>query len=419
LYDRGELGGLGDMRVGMVAYAYYEGNSRIEQYANALVMRGDQVDVIALNRGGDPEFETLDGVNVYRAQNRKRRRENFLTYVFQVAIFMVRSFFFLAKKHFENPYDVIHVHSVPDFLVFSALVPKLCGVPVILDIHDILPEFYLTKFRARERSLIYKLLVLIEQASIAFSDHVIIANPIWRERLLRRSAKPGKVTAIWNYPDPRIFFPRRKTRSDGKFVMTYPGSLNWHQGLDIAIQAFAKVVDQIPEAEFRIHGEGPERENLIRLAHTLGIDGKIVFSDFLPIREIAELMANSDLAIVPKRANSVFGTEAASTKIMEFMAVGVPVIVSRTKIDTLYHNDATVRFFDSDDSDELAKAILQLYSSPERRSELAANSLAYVAQNSWDLKKADYLAVVDEVARRKLSNQQPEIKRSIAKGGDQ
>jgi hypothetical protein len=50
---------------------------------------------------------------------------------------------------------------------------------------------------------------------------------------------------------------------------------------------------------------------------------------------------------------------------------------------------------------------------------LAANSLAYVAQNSWDLKKADYLAVVDEVARRKLSNQQPEIKRSIAKGGDQ
>jgi glycosyltransferase involved in cell wall biosynthesis len=387
------------MRVGMVAYAYYEGNRRIEQYANALVTRGDQVDVFALNRGGDPALETLDGVNVYRAQSRKRRRENFPTYVLQVAMFMARSFFFLAKKQFQNPYDVIHVHSVPDFLVFSALVPKLFGVPVILDIHDILPEFYITRFRTSKRSLTFKLLVLIERASIAFSNHVIIANLIWRERLLRRSAKPGKVTAIWNYPDPQIFFPRQKTRSDGKFVLTYPGSLNWHQGLDIAIRAFAKVVDRIPEAEFRIYGDGPERENLIRLTQELGIGSKIVFSDFLPIREIAELMANSDLAIVPKRANSVFGTEAASTKIMEFMSLGVPVIVSRTKIDTLYHNETTVKFFDSDDSGELAKAILHLCTNPERRSELAANSLAYVAQNRWDLKKADYLALVDGLAR--------------------
>jgi glycosyltransferase involved in cell wall biosynthesis len=406
------------MRVGMVAYAHYDSNRRIEQYANALVMRGDQVDVLALNRGGDPKFETLAGVNVYRAQNRTRRRENFLTYVFQVAIFMVRSFWFLTKKQFENPYDVIHVHSVPDFLVFSALIPKLFGVPVILDIHDILPEFYSMRFRAGEHSLIFKLLVLIEQASVAFSDHVIVANLIWRERLLRRSAKPTKVTAIWNYPDPQIFFPREKTRSDGKFVLTYPGSLNWHQGLDIAIRAFAKVIDRIPEAEFWIYGEGPERENLIRLAHELGIDGKILFRGFLPIREVAELMANSDLAIVPKRASSTFGTEAASTKIMEFMSLGIPVIVSRTKIDSLYHNEATVEFFDSDDSDALARAILQLYSSPERRSELAANSLAYVAQNKWDLKKADYFAVVDNLARPRVSTRQPEAKRSVAKNDD-
>jgi glycosyltransferase involved in cell wall biosynthesis len=173
--------------------------------------------------------------------------------------------------------------------------------------------------------------------------------------------------------------------------------LNRHQGLDIAIQAFAKATDQMPNAEFWIYGEGPERENLVRLAHELKLDGKILFSDFVPIREVAELMANSDLGIVPKRANSVFGTEAASTKIMECMAVGVPVIVSRTKIDTLYHNDATVKFFDSDDSDELAKAILNLYSNPLFRRKLAENALDYVAQNSWDAKKADYLAIIERL----------------------
>jgi glycosyltransferase involved in cell wall biosynthesis len=385
------------MRVCMVAYAFFEGNARIQQYAKALAMRGDTVDIIALNHGTDPTFESLDGVNVCRAQTRRVRQETFRTYVLQVVTFLFRSIFFLGKRHFQNPYDLIHVHSVPDFLVFTALIPKLCGVPVILDIHDILPEFYLTKFQVGECSFIFKALVFIEKISIGFSDHVIIANPIWRERLLHRSAREEKVTAILNYPDPQIFVPRPKTRSDGKFVLIYPGSLNRHQGLDIAIQAFAKATDQMPNAEFWIYGEGPERENLVRLAHELKLDGKILFSDFVPIREVAELMANSDLGIVPKRANSVFGTEAASTKIMECMAVGVPVIVSRTKIDSLYHNDATVKFFDSDDSDELAEAILNLYSNPLFRRKLAENALDYVAQNSWDAKKADYLAIIERL----------------------
>jgi glycosyltransferase involved in cell wall biosynthesis len=392
----------------MVAYAYYDGNARIQQYAKALVLRGDKVDVIALNQGTAPTFETVDGVNVYRVQTRERRGEKFRTYVLQVVTFILRSMFFLGKRQFKNPYDVIHVHSVPDFLVMCALTPKLRGVPVILDIHDILPEFYVAKFHVGERSVIFKVLVLIERISVAFSNHVIIANPIWRERLVRRSASAEKVTAIANYPDPKVFFRRHKTRSDGKFVLIYPGSLNWHQGLDIAIQAFAKVVEQMPNAEFRIYGEGPERDNLIRLTHELGLEGKISFAGFVSIKEIAKVMANSDVAIVPKRASSGFGTEAASTKIMEFMAVGVPVIVSRTKIDTLYHNDNTVRFFDSDNSDELAKAMVDLYSNSALRNYLVTNALDYVAQNNWDTKKADYLAIVDRLTGRGLNNQHPE-----------
>lgn len=404
------------MRVCMVAYAYYEGNARIEQYAKALVLRGDTVDLIALNRGTSPKFETLEGVNVYRVQTRKLRREKFLTYVFQVLTFMFRVFLVLTKRQFKNPYDLIHVHSVPDFLVLSALVPRLCGTPIILDIHDILPEFYRSKFEVSERSMIFKLLVLIEKISIAFSAHVIVANPIWRERLLRRSAKADKVTAIWNYPDPQIFFRRPKTRADGKFILIYPGSLNRHQGLDIAIQAFAKVIEQMPNAEFRIYGEGPERDDLVRLAHELGLSGKISFNDFVPIRDVAELMANSDLAIVPKRASSVFGTEAASTKIMEFMALGVPVVVSRTKIDTFYHSDDTVRFFDSDASDELAKAMFDLYSNSSLREHLVRNALEYVAQNSWDTKKVEYLAIVDRLAGREVDNRQHEVKCSTRNG---
>lgn len=383
------------MRVGVVAYAYYESNRRLQQYVHALVQRGDTVEVICLNHGGLPE--TSEGAKVYRIQDRKLGRESLLKYAFQLALFMLRSFFLLAKKQWQHPYDLIHVHSVPDVLVFSALVPKLAGVPIILDIHDILPEFYLSKFRTKKRSLFFKFLVLAEKASIAFSDHVIIANPIWHERLLERSASSDKVTTIGNYPDPQIFFPRPEKHTNGKFVMIYPGTLNWHQGLDIAIQAFAKVVEEIPTAEFWIYGEGPERDNLIQLAHRLGVEAKMLFSDFLPSQKLADIVASSDVAVVPKRSNSVFGTEAASTKIMEFMSVGIPVIVSRTKIDTLIHSDSTVRFFDSDDPDNLAHAILCLYRNPAQRRQLRTNALAYVSENRWEKKKSDYLAIVDRL----------------------
>ncbi len=398
------------MKVGMVAYAYYEGNRRIQQYADALVQRGDSVEIICLNRGGSPAFETLNGVKVCRIQNRTVLRESFSNYVFQVLTFMLRSFWILAKKHFKDPYDVIHIHSVPDFLVFSGLVPKLGGVPLILDIHDILPEFYMTKFRTGKESFVFKLLMLVEKASIAFSNHVIIANPIWHERLLQRSATPDKVTTIANYPDTEMFYPRPKKRTDEKFIMIYPGSLNRHQGLDIAILAFARVVGRMSNAELRIYGEGPEKDRLFLLAHELKLEDKILFSDFVTYQEVAELMADSDLGIVPKRATSIFGTEAASTKIMEFMAVGVPVIVSRTKIDTFYHNDTRVRFFDSDDPDKLGQAILDLYSSPALRKELATNALDYVAQNSWNTKQVDYLTIIDRLAGRRLNNSHAESK---------
>jgi len=53
---------------------------------------------------------------------------------------------FIARRQFSTRYQLIHVHSVPDFLVFAAIVPKLLGTPVVLDIHDVLPEFYASKF---------------------------------------------------------------------------------------------------------------------------------------------------------------------------------------------------------------------------------------------------------------------------------
>ena len=392
----------------MLTYSLYEYDTRVQQYVDTLQRRGDTVDVIALCQEGQSKFEIVDGVNVYRIQHRTRDEQGPLTYLLKILRFFCHSALMISRRHIANPYQLIHVHSVPDFLVFAALIPKLSGVPVILDIHDILPEFYSSKFDAPPASLAFRLLLLIERGSAGFANHVIIANHLWRERLLSRSVRAGKCTAIRNYPDPRIFVVRPKGRSDEKFLVMYPGTLNSHQGLDIAIRAFAKVKNQLPNAEFHIYGEGPMKPTLVALAAELGLNGKVSFKDLVPVEQIARLMAHADLAVVPKLASSSFGTEAASTKVFEFLALGVPVIVSRTKIDSFYFNDSTVRFFESENVDDLAQCMLELAQDQPLRLRLAKNGLEYAQRNSWDVKQQDYLRLVDSMVQNKILMQQAE-----------
>lgn len=394
------------MRICMITYSFYEYDTRVQQYANTLRQRGDTVDIIALQAEGQPKLNVVDGVSVYGIQKRVRDERGPLSYLWRIFRFFVHSTLTLSRLHLARPYQLIHIHSVPDFLVFAGVVPRLSGVPVILDIHDILPEFYSSKFNARPNSVAFRLLLLVEKASTSFANHVIIANHLWHERLISRSVRPEKCTAIRNYPDPQKFAVRLNSTRGPKFLVMYPGTLNSHQGLDIAIRAFAKIKDRIPDGEFHIYGDGPMKTELTSLARGLGLNGSVVFKDFVPVEKIARLMAESDLAVVPKRASSSFGTEAASTKVFEFLALGVPVILSRTKIDSFYFSDSIVKFFESENVDDLAHCMLDVAQHPQLGAQFSRNGLQYAQENSWDLKKQDYFHLVDSLVRKEPLAQQ-------------
>jgi glycosyltransferase involved in cell wall biosynthesis len=366
------------------------------RYAETLAARGDHVDVYALRLSdGEPDV-TVNGVNVFKIQTRKREQTSKRSYLFPLLSFLLCATWKLALRRPRLRYDVIHVHSVPDFLVFAACIPKLTGAKVILDIHDILPELYTSKFTAGQQSTVFRLLLKVERICAAFADHVIIANDIWRKKLISRSVRENKCTSILNFPDRSIFHSSGRTRSDGRFIMLYPGSLNQHQGLDLAIRAFAKIRNQAPQAEFHILGRGPEKQKLVDLVHQLNLEDKVLIKDVVPLRDIARIMEDADLGVVPKRSNS-FGNEAFSTKTLEFMALGVPLIVADTDIDKYYFNDTLVRFFRSGDEDELAQAMLQLITDSELRRKLVQNGLEFASQNDWVHYKHKYLNIVDSL----------------------
>jgi len=249
-------------------------------------------------------------------------------------------------------------------------------------------------------SFLFRCLVLVERVSIAFANHAIVANHLWCERVAMRCGAPQKCSPIRNYPVRGLFTPNIRTGSNGKFLITYPGSLNWHQGVDVAITAFAKIKDQMPDAEFHIYGEGPAKESLIRLADSLGLSNRVIFHGLLPTEQIVQVMANTDLAVEPKRSGSQFGNEALSMKIFEFMAVGVPLVVSRTRIHQHYYTDALVKYYDDDNDEDLAAKMVMLRRNPALRQQQVVNALKYVEAHSWDVEKHQYLGIVDSLVAK-------------------
>lgn len=388
------------MKVCMVAYTWYEPDNRVRRYAETLVKRGDHVDAVVLRREGQSsKMEVVEGVCVYRIQRRVINEKGKITYLAKLLLFFLRSFFFLAWKQFRDPYDLIHVHSVPDFEVFAALVPKLMGAKIILDIHDLVPEFYLTKFRTTPDSLMFKLLVGVERMSASFADHVIAANHIWLKRLYERSVRSADLTVILNFPDTDIFHLRGRTRKDDKFIMVYPGTMTHHQGVDIAVRAFALIADQCPQAEFHLYGGGDQVDYLKKLIAELNLQERVYIKGGRKLQEVAVIMENSDLGVVPKR-NDGFGNEAFSTKIFEFMAEDVPVIVSSTAIDRYYFNDSVVKFFEANNEKKLAEAMQQLINHPEERQELVRNAREFIREYTWEKNKGIYLNLVDSLVAR-------------------
>ena len=386
------------LRVCSIAYTFYHSDARVMRYNKSLAARGDAVDVITLREPGQPRIATSDGVTVIGVQSRNVNERSQFSYLFRILLFFVRAMLVVSWRQLKFRYDVVHVHSVPDFLVFTAWLPKLMGTKLILDIHDLLPELYSSKFGVHPESVIFKLLLAVERASTAFSDHVITANELWQVKLVGRSVTAEKATALLNFPDRSVFHPRGRTRTDDKFIMIYPGTLNWHQGLDIAIEAFAKIRDKALNAEFHIYGVGPSLPTLMKLVERFGVQDRVVFKGMLPLHEIALVMENSDLGVVPKRKNS-FGNEAFSTKTLEFMALGVPVIVSDTKIDSYYFSDSVVRFFRGGDPEDLAEAMLELITDRQARDSLKHNGLRFVQANCWDVKQTLYLQLIDSLCQ--------------------
>jgi glycosyltransferase involved in cell wall biosynthesis len=386
-----------------VAYTIYETDYRVRRYAEALVEAGNRVDAIALRVKGKSINEQMNGVDLLRIQRRHFDEKGPLSYLFKILVFFFRGAFILTCRHVRKPYEVIHIHSVPDFLVFMGFIPKLLGARIILDIHDILPEFYCQKFNNAFDTFLAKVLLSIEKISVHFADHVIVANDLWREKVIARDkVLPERCTTFLNYPNLKFFTGLSSERKGDEFKIIYPGHLSHLHGVDIALKALPIIKKEIPKIKFLIYSGSwmlDYRNYLEILRKDLALEESVEFCDPLTIEELAREYKKVDVGVVTKR-EGIFSSEAFSTKIFDYMAAGVPIVASKTKIDEYYFDDSMIMFFKPDDHIDLAKCIIELYKNPDKGKSLANNSKNFAAENNWQNKKEEYINLVDSMVNR-------------------
>ena len=389
----------------MVVFALYPySETRVQREAEALVDHGYAVDVICPTRPGLASVEKHNGVNIYRVAKvwKRRKKAGVITQLMDYLGFFILASLKITKLHIKQKYDVVQTHNVPDFLAFTALIPKLFGARVILDLHDLMPEFFQGRTGLSSKSLPMRLIYLQEQLSCWFADHVITVTEHWRQALIQRGVTPDKCSVVMNLADPRVFQPLTQIdtveKNDGKFHLFYHGYMPKRYGLDLAIKAVDKIRSEIPDIHLTLVGGGDYQESLVELAEELKLkNGYVKFIKTVPVEKLPNLIAAADVAVVPYR-NDPFADTLLPTKLMEYAAMGLPAIVARTTAISIYFDDSMVKFFKPGDVEDLARCIIELHDDTIQRMELSKGIRQFNERYNWEKQSNAYVQVVDKLA---------------------
>ena len=383
----------------MIVHAYYEEDARVRREAETLVAAGWEVDVFGLRRPGETASAVVEGVNLRRLPVRRHQGAGLSVYLVEYGAFLMRALWAATRAHRRRRYGLVEVHSLPDYLVFSALPMKLAGVPVLLDLHEAMPEFFRSRFPRAANPISYRLLLLQEKLSIALADEVLTVNEPLAERLIRLGARPERLTVILNSPDLRLFdptaHPRRRFMADGKLRIVYTGALTPTYELDVVLRAVASLARTRPglRVDATFYGRGDAQEHLEALAAELGVADRVGFPGRIPIEEVPAAVAAADIGVAPTRLDP-FTQMSLSTKVLEYAAMAKPVVASRLPTVERYFDADTLALYEPGDHESLAATILSLVDSPTERRARIRRTRRRVEELGWTHQAEAYLGVV-------------------------
>ena len=405
---------MSSIRIAHVTYDYYPFDTLIRRLAEAAIDKGHLVDVICVRQMHEKKYEVCDGVSVYRVPMDRVFGRSLLVTLLSWCWFLLQASAVVTWLHLKRHYDVVQVHNMPDFLVFSALFLKLLGVKVILEVQDVSPELMAVKASGRMRKVLKCLAIWQERISTAFAHHVITVGWPFEQLLLQRGVPAEKMTIILNSADPKIFPAARRStpctataEETRPFIVMYHGTLAERSGLDIAIRALVKARHVIPQVRLDITGLGEHMPILKQLAVELGVSEHVVFSGPYPAEEVVDFIAHGDVGIIPYLCDG-FMELVLPTKAYEFAWMHRPMIASDTEAMRSMFRPESIVLCDPSQPESFAAAIIDLYQHPEKRARMVANAAADYMPYQWESMAKRYRQLLLNLCGRNQEEQEAE-----------
>lgn len=382
------------MRVLLVTHSYYLRDTRPRRHAEALAGAGYEVDVLCARDDGEPEFEEHRGVRIHRLPSR-RRRGGKVRYVFEYVSFIVLAAIAVARMHVRRRYGLVWILSVPNAVVFAALVPRLMRTPVVLDVRDPMPEFFASRYGTG--SGLAALLKAEERFSCRFASHVVTVHETLRRTLLRTGIRPERTSVIMNAPDLSLLSPAaawRENRDPADRTLLYAGTVASRYGVAAAVEAVARLQEEIPGIRLRVVGDGDHVRGLITLARRLRVSERITFEGPVPFTDIPGIIAGAWVGVQPHRMDPLMAF-SLSTKIIEWCALGLPVVASATPAVREYFTEDEIWLVEPGNVEDLCDRLRAIHKEPDAAAARAERARASVAERfDWAREKQTLAGLV-------------------------
>lgn len=382
----------------VVVHSIYPQDPRVRKQTRAVVARGYAVDIVCLRGEGQSRFEQDGDVRIYRLPMQHDRSRGLGGYVYEYAGFALMAFFVVTWLWLRHRHRIVKVHNMPDALVFTALVPRLCGARVVFDIHDFMPELFESRYGG-SRMWLVRLLARIERMAWRFSHAIVTTHERASRRLLDRGVSPAKLTVVMNTApmvDERPAMPPR----DGELRVVYHGLLSDVYDLETAVRAVGELRRAGgPPVRLWLVGIGPRADALRTLAADAGAADAVTFEGWVQSEAIPGVLRRSHAgyAVLLDRPHQQI---ALPTKLFEAIASGLPVITSRTTIVTDFVDERDVLFVEPGNVAQTAAAFRHIANDAESAERLVAHAWRTVHPLRWQVMADRYVALMDVLSAR-------------------
>ena len=334
--------------------------------------------------------ERVRNVKVIRTFVLASQRRSFLERMLLYVSFMISS---MLGALFINGIDVVVATSPPLFVGISGYIIALVKrAKFVFDVRDLWPESAIALGELKN-SFLRRSSVNMERFLYRNADKITIAVPGFEQKIAEASVDREKIWPITNVVDREMFTLRadRDALRDqygwrDKFIVLFSGNHGLAQGLATIIEA-ARFLQSRQEIIFLFVGDGVEKPHLKSLKEELSLD-QVLFVDQQPRKSMPLFISMSDVCLVPLKDLHLFD-HALPSKMFEYMSCERPIIGSlRGSARSLIENSGAGLVIAPEDPEQLAEAIIRLYSQPDLRKEMGVSGRTYVARNYSRKKRA-------------------------------